>query len=355
MKVADRLHADEERIAKAIRGIPGVERVEMIDSHDRKLEAFVPNMAAFLRKYWFFGGIILAVLGGLGLRDEHVWLHEYDILTIGIFIAFFITGLTLDTSHLSMELLQLKAPLAAMISSLVFIPLLSWRLASYVFPLEYVLGVCIIATAPVTVVSGTVMTALGRGNIPLSLFICVLGNFIGVFTIPISLKLLVDAGGHINLPVLKMLSSLVGTVLLPIVLGKLTQSPLKAFRSRYKHAFSIFQQGIVLLIIFNAVAGSGTHIRAAGASLPLLFAFIICLHSLILAMNFGISKIIRLDPPSTTAFTIHTSQKTLAVSYLVWSGYFASQYPLALIPGIVYHLTQMIMDTFVAERFRKFR
>jgi len=26
-----------------------------------------------------------------------------------------------------------------------------------------------------------------------------------------------------------------------------------------------------------------------------------------------------------------------------------------LIPGIVYHLTQMIMDTFVAERFRKFR
>jgi len=27
---------------------------------------------------------------------------------------------------------------------------------------------------------------------------------------------------------------------------------------------------------------------------------------------------------------------------------------LALIPGIVYHLTQMIMDTFVAEKFRKF-
>jgi sodium/bile acid cotransporter 7 len=44
----------------------------------------------------------------------------------------------------------------------------------------------------------------------------------------------------------------------------------------------------------------------------------------------------------------------LAVSYLVWSGYFAHHYPLALIPGIVYHLTQMIMDTFVAQKFRKF-
>jgi sodium/bile acid cotransporter 7 len=70
-------------------------------------------------------------------------------------------------------------------------------------------------------------------------------------------------------------------------------------------------------------------------------------------MNYGISRVIRLDRPSTTAFTIHTSQKTLAVAYLVWSGYFADPYPMALIPGIIYHLTQMIMDTFVAERFRK--
>lgn len=309
-------------------------------------------MAAF-KRYWFFGGIVLAVLGGFVFRDLHGWLREYEILTIGIFIAFFFTGLTLDTSHLSTQLLALKAPLAAVISSLIFIPLLSWLLARFVFPLEYVLGVCIIATAPVTMFSGTVMTALGRGNIPLSLLICVLGNFIGVFTVPVSLKLLVEAAGDVSLPVLKMLLSLVITVLVPIALGILAQPPLTAFRSRYGQAFSIFQQCIVLLIILSAVAGSGTNIHAAGASLPLLLAFIFFLHSLILAMNFGISKIIGLDRPSTTAFTIHTSQKTLAVSYLVWSGYFSSQYPLALIPGIVYHLTQMIMDTLVAERFRK--
>jgi sodium/bile acid cotransporter 7 len=78
----------------------------------------------------------------------------------------------------------------------------------------------------------------------------------------------------------------------------------------------------------------------------------IFLHSLILALNYGLSKAIGLDRPSTTAFTIHASQKTLTVSYLVWAGYFAAVYPLALIPGIVYHLTQMIMDTIVAERFR---
>jgi sodium/bile acid cotransporter 7 len=311
-------------------------------------------MSVFIKKYWFFAGIVLVVLCAVSLRDPQLWLRKYNILPIAIFMAFLITGLTLDTSRFRTQLLQLKAPLAAMVSSLGFIPLLSWLLASLVFPLEYVVGVCIIATAPVTVVSGTVMTALGRGNISLSLFICVLGNFMGIFTIPFSLKLLIGGEGNVDLPVLNMLSSLVITVLVPIVLGNLARSRLKAHLSRFKQAFSVFQQCIVLLIIFNAVAGSGENIRTAGDTLPLLLVFIILLHTLILAMNYGVSKIIGLDRPSTTAFTIHTSQKTLTVAYLVWSGYFANQYPLALIPGIVYHLTQMIMDTFVAERFRRY-
>ena len=72
-----------------------------------------------------------------------------------------------------------------------------------------------------------------------------------------------------------------------------------------------------------------------------------------LALNYGISRVIRLDWPSTTAFTLHASQKTLTVSYVVWAGYFAAQYPMALIPGIMYHLTQMVMDTVVAEQMKK--
>lgn len=311
-------------------------------------------MTSIITKYWFFLGILVVVLAAFGLRGHHTWINEYHILTVGIFTAFFITGVALDTSSIGTQLLQWKTPVVAMISSLAVIPLLSWCLASLVLPLEYVIGVCIIATAPVTVVSGTVMTALGGGNIPLSLFICVLGNFIGIFTIPFSLKLLIEGAGNINLPALKMLWGLVTTVLVPIGLGHLARSRLKGCLSRHKQAFSVFQQGIVLLIIFNAVASSAANIGAAGATLPLLLAFLVFLHSLILAMNYGISKIIGLDRPSTTAFTIHTSQKTLAVSYLVWSGYFANHYPAALIPGIVYHLTQMIMDTFVAEKFRKY-
>jgi sodium/bile acid cotransporter 7 len=306
-----------------------------------------------LKKHWLFPAIVATVALALTLGSRGAWVQEYHVITVGIFLAFFATGLSLDVSYLNLRDLQLKAALAALISSLALVPLLAWALAFWVFPLELTIGVCIIATAPVSIVSGTVMTAIARGNIPLSVFICLLGNSVGIFTLPFSLQLLAGVTADIDLPVLRMLMSLVGTVLFPIVLGGLARPLLRALMARHGAAFSVFQQCIVLLIMFNAFAGSGARLVAAGGVLPAVFLFIVALHSLVLALNYGLSRLMRLDRASTSAFTIHTSQKTLTVSYVVWAGSFAAQYPLALIPGIAYHLTQMVMDTFVAERFKK--
>ena len=53
---------------------------------------------------------------------------------------------------------------------------------------------------------------------------------------------------------------------------------------------------------------------------------------------------------SHAAFTIHASQKTITVSYIVWEGYFA-YIALGMIPSLAYHLVQLIADTFIAHRF----
>lgn len=309
-------------------------------------------MTAFLKKNWFFVGILVVVLMAFRLPGLGQWVREYGILNIGIFLAFFITGLTLETSNIGTQLREIRAPAAGMVSSLVVIPLLAWILARLLLPAEFMIGVCIIATAPVTVAAGTVMTDLGRGNVPLSLFICVLGNTLAIFTIPVSLNVLLSFGGHIELPVLKMLSGLALTVLAPTVLGQILRPLVRRWIAPYRKAFSLFQQSIVLLIVFNAMASSAGRILQAGSSVVAVLLFMFFLHLLVLAMNYFIAGFMKLDRPSTTAFTIHVSQKTLTVSYLVWAGYFASQYPMALIPGIGYHLTQTILDSIVAERFR---
>lgn len=306
----------------------------------------------FFRKNWFFAGIVVVIILSFALPELGRLARNYSILNIGIFLAFFITGLTLETSGIGSQLRNYKALIAAMLSSLLFFPIIARIFAGITLPQEFLIGVCIIAVAPVTVASGVVMTSIGRGNVPLALFICVLGNLLAIFTIPVSLSLLLRFEGSIDLPVLKMLFGLMTTVLLPTVLGQIARPLVKQTVLNLKNPFSIFQQCIVLLIIFNAVASSAGRIVEAGASMIIVAIFMVFLHSIMLIMNFGISKFINLDRPSTTAFTIQTSQKTLTVSYLVWAGYFAPQYQMALIPGILYHLTQMIMDTIVAERFR---
>jgi solute carrier family 10 (sodium/bile acid cotransporter), member 7 len=310
------------------------------------------RLKGLLKKNWFFVGIAVVVFMAFCLPRLGRWVQEHRILDYGIFLAFLITGLTLETSAVRDQLRRFTAPLVAMISSFVLIPALAWLMGSLTLSEEFLIGVFIIATMPVTVASGTVMTDLGRGNVPLSIFICVLGNALGVFTIPLSLNLLLHFGPRIELPVLKMLGGLALTILLPTILGQLARPFLKQKIAPYRKGFSVFQQCVVLLIIFNAVASSTTRILQAGVTVVGVLAFTISLHSLVLLMNYAISRLLGYDRGTVTAFTIHTSQKTLAVAYLVWAGYFATQFPMALIPSIGYHLTQMVMDSIVAQRFR---
>lgn len=308
-----------------------------------------------LKKHWFFFGIAVAILLAFAVPALGRFVHEYSVLKIGVFFAFLISGLTLDTSSIVQQLRDVKVLVAAIVSSLVFIPVIAFGLGQVVFSAspDLVVGICIIMAAPVTVAAGTVMTSIARGNVPLSLFICVATNFVAVLTIPFTLDLLLQTAYNVELPIPETITRLVITVLIPTTIGQLIRAKFKETLLRHKKFFSLFQQSVVLLIIFNAVSGSSQKIIDAGIVIVYVIGFMIVLHLLFLAMNYVISRGIGLDRPSTAAFTIHTSQKTLTVSYLVWASHFATLFPMALIPGIAYHLTQNIIDTFVAQAFQR--
>jgi solute carrier family 10 (sodium/bile acid cotransporter), member 7 len=307
-----------------------------------------------IRKYWFFIGMALMAAIAFVLPETGTVIKHYNILNIGIFLAFLLTGLTLETSSVLKQLRDVKVLAAALFSSLIFFPAAAFYAARFflgAWP-DFVMGALIIGVAPVTVASGTVMTAMAGGNVPLSLFICVLGNFAAILTIPFMLNLILATdNATVDLPVLQMLTGLTLKVLLPTLIGQVLRPRVRHRLPPHRAKISIFNQCIVLLIILNAVASSAGSILDVGPVLFLVLAFMTGLHVFMLVFNRYLAKIIGLDLPSVAAFTIHTSQKTLTVSYLVWAGYFAAAYPMALIPAIAYHLTQMIMDTFVAHRF----
>lgn len=310
-------------------------------------------MFRFLQKQWFLIGIAGAAILGYTYPELGVAIRHYDVFSVGIFLAFFFTGLCLETRSILRQINNIRAPVAAVVSTLVLYPLIAWLLAVQLLPYEFVIGICIIGTAPVTVSSGTIMTAIARGNVPLSVLICILTSFLAIFTIPVMLNVLLSVGTDIELPVLEMFMGLVIKVLVPILLGQSLRPLIKGIVKRYEHQLSIFQSCIIILIIFNVVSTSADIITQAGSAIIGVTIFVVCLHFLMVSMNYLIAGFLKLDRPSTIAFTIHTSQKTLTVSYIVWAGYFAADYPMAFIPAIVCQLTQMTVDTFIAKYFRK--
>ena len=314
-----------------------------------------PYFSGWLVRYWFFVGIALVVPAAAAMPEAGVWLRRWHILKFGIFAVFLVTGLTIDLVQIEGARKNLTAIAASLLSSLTLFPGLVAVLGTVFFGgmSDFKVGALILSVAPVTIASGAVMTGIAGGNIPLSLFICIAGNIAAIFTVPFSLELMSQGQSTIVLPVVRMITNLFMIIIVPIAVGQLLRLRLKHSLAPFHTGFSVFSQCIVLMIIFNAVTGSAARLGSVGPQLGSLLLFVCLLHGVVLAMNFGISHLIRLDRAATAAFTIQTSQKTLTVSYLVWAGYFADAYPMAVMPAIGYHLTQMVADTLLAHRLRR--
>ena len=241
-------------------------------------------------KNWFFVGIAVMVLAAFYLPGVGIFIKTYKILNIVIFLGFLVTGLTLDTSSIMEQLRNVPVLLAALLSSLFMFPAVAYFLARLFFtaPPDIALGALIIGVAPATVASGTVMTALALGNVPLSLFICVLTNFASILTIPFILtQLLQFTGTSLDLPVASMLFSLVLKVLVPTLIGQILRPYMAALINPYKKQVSIFNQVIVLMIVLNAMSSAAGRLLSADIAIVWIFVFMLGLHTLILAGNFG--------------------------------------------------------------------
>lgn len=82
-------------------------------------------MKYYLTKFWFFVGIALVIALAIISPGLGSFLKKYHILKAGIFAAFLITGLTLQTGMVLDELRNFKALSFSLISGLVLFPLIA--------------------------------------------------------------------------------------------------------------------------------------------------------------------------------------------------------------------------------------
>ncbi|KAJ0764041.1 putative sodium bile acid cotransporter, sodium/solute symporter superfamily [Helianthus annuus] len=100
---------------------------------------------------------------------------------------------------------------------------------------------------PTAISSGVALTTLAGGNPALALAMTVISSLLGILIVPFSISRLIAGGVGASVPADEMFRSLIGTVLIPLILGKVTcyLSCLDHLLSHKPHKFNsyfFFQQ-----------------------------------------------------------------------------------------------------------------
>jgi sodium/bile acid cotransporter 7 len=74
------------------------------------------------------------------------------------------------------------------------------------------------------------------------------------------------------------------------------------------------------------------------------------LHIGVLWLGYAGGRLIRLDGADRRAVAFAGSQKTLPVALYLFETYYASQFPLAVLPLALFQLGQLTADSIIAER-----
>jgi sodium/bile acid cotransporter 7 len=131
--------------------------------------------------------------------------------------------------------------------------------------------------------------------------------------------------------------------------------PLARAADRHRTAIGVVVRLLTFLIIMKAAVDVVHRLSAQAEVVPgasLALTMIACLGVHVAALYVGLwsSRWLGFERPRQIAVAIAGSQKTLPVALYLFDVYYQA-YPLAVVPMVVYHVGQLVVDTFVAEAF----
>ncbi len=297
-----------------------------------------------------FGGIVLAVIWpGPGLA-----LGSLGVTAPLIAMIFLCQGMDLNPAGLVMGRRLLKALGWGLLVSQLLGPLVGFGLGrllpwSESNRIGFVLMCCM---AP-TLVSGAVLAIRAGGDGAAALLAAVALNLLGVVTVPYNLSLFL--GADVALDAAALVRKLLLIVMAPAVLGHL----LRRWRPGWAAASGSWLKnvpvilfGLVIYVGFSPQAGRLGGLQAS--DVLLLVAAAILGHGLLLATAYGGGRwVFHLGEGYCRSISILTSQKTIAIAIPVWSLAFASSHPLAILPPLIFHPTQILFDGLIASRLAR--
>lgn len=322
---------------------------------------------SFICRQWFLVGLLgfLSLGITLGRQDSNPWLaslvHRLPTLwcTGGIL---FLMSVMLDTGKLMRSLRRPYAVLTACAINMICLPLMCLPLLSLQQTPALRVGLLIAAAVPCTMAAASVWTRRAEGNDAVALLVSLLTNGFCFILTPAWMELgraafrTADTSDAISFE--EMMIRLTVAALLPAILGQAVriQVRLRTWVDSHRRLCSNLTQLFMLSLVFISSFKGGQTFdvdRTTDLSLQALlivWASCVALHLAAAGLGWTAGGWFGYAEGDRRAIVIAGSQKTLPIGLLVSE---ATGMPLSIVPILMFHASQLFVDTWIAGRMQK--
>jgi sodium/bile acid cotransporter 7 len=307
-----------------------------------------------LSRYWFLTLLVLMIPFGLWLPEGGIAIKSNGWATpvlVGVMMG--ISGFTLNTGQLQSQAANLGAIGLVLLSNYCIAPLAAFGLAAMLQPegnAHFLTAVMIMAAQASSLASALALTVLARGNQEIALIFTLLSSSLTVVLTPFILQL--SVGAEVVLPVVSMIFKMLQVVILPVALGQLLRRFLWYKAQPVIKGIRLVPQLIILVFVYSGFSVATGQIQGNTEIVIRIAIVSALLHAFLLGWNFGVGLLFRLDSGTGTALVFSGSQKTLPNGMYLWERFFGDN-PIGALPLAIYHLIQLVVDTFLVPFFER--
>jgi len=314
-------------------------------------------MLAFLARRWFLLALVAVLTVGFGFSESLSEPVERAPRHGLVAAVLFVMALPLDIGAMWRAFSRPGPVLLAVAVNFGLVPPLAWLVhQTGLLAADLSTGLLIMSAIPCTMASAAVWTRRAGGNDAVAILVTMLTN-LGCFLItPMWILLLTNQRAELSPR--DLILRLLLLVVVPIMLAQLLRlwQPLALWSTARKRALSnLAQCGILSMVMIGAVGASqrlsttDQQSSIGWVGWVLMGAAVLAVHLVALVSGMYLARLCGMRRPERIAVAFAGSQKTLMVGLDLGLQYFGG---LTILPMVAYHVGQLLVDTFIADRMQ---
>jgi sodium/bile acid cotransporter 7 len=283
------------------------------------------------------------------------YFHLDDIAGAGVSVIFLFYGLQLGPEKLKAGLVNTRLHLVVHIATFILFPviiILCKPLFATAFLAQVWLPFFFLAALPSTVSSSVVMVSIAGGNIPAAIFNASISSLLGIFVTPVWMSFFIDhQRGDVGLG--HVIGKLLLQVMLPVIAGLLLHKKFGQWAALHKKRLKLFDQSVILLIVYCSFSESfytGVFANFSMPSLILLLLMVTALFFLVYGIVTLVSNALGFSRQDRITATFCGSKKSLVhgsvMAKVLFAG--AANSGLILLPLLLFHAVQLFIVSILA-------